>query len=343
MNQEPGAEPDKDVEAILSDLDSILSGLNPLSSLPPEAPAPASGPPALVSGSALVLPPSQAAPPPAQKAAPPPPPPPPPKIDVAPPAAAPAPVVLPPPPPPPQPKAALPPAPVVTFDVAAPAPLPPPEAASGQPLGIELSPRGGFVAPAAPKPAPAPERPKPAPFVERVPVELDLPVAPAQTPKPLPAAEPPKPAPAPPPKPAPVAATPAVVPASTAIPEGTPKDQIRRVAFLYAESQQASMAEFMKFLDSVALKVSKRPMFLHRVHVGAVREGEHPKTLLDRVRDAGGAGAVTILASLPDSWIREVEETFAEEDVFLRNVAPEEIAKRSTAVDLLVDLMLLPP
>lgn len=346
MSQEP-AEPDKEVEAILSDLDSILSGLGPGAPAPADpAPQPAqtvSLPPPLPMFSASPPPPVQAAPLP---------PPPLPIFSV------PAPAPAPPPPPPPVVEAPRPapivaepprPAPVVEPPKPAPAPPPPPPPApAAQP----------------PKPAPLPPveppRPAPAPVAQAAPPPPPPPVAlPPELPnieikvvtgQPAPKpAEPPKPAPAPEPVKPNAGARPSAPPPvsidgiEAAIPEGTAKDQIRSVAFFFEPTQAPKMKAFIAFLDTVALKVSKKPMYLRRPLIRSVVGADDPMALLDEARKAGTVGVVAILPGITEAWQRELDETFGGEGFFLRVFTNEDTTKRSVAVDLLVDLMLLSP
>ncbi len=145
------------------------------------------------------------------------------------------------------------------------------------------------------------------------------------------------------PTPATAATPPAAAPQASGVPENTPKDQIRRVGFLYAPEQKGNVEEFLKFIDSVALKVSKKPLYIERVMVSEFPEQGDPKLAFEQAKAGKAVGVVGVLASLPESRIREIEEVFSENGMFYRTVHPDDMLKRSTVVDLLVDLMLSSP
>src|SRR5437763_1818465 len=96
------------------------------------------------------------------------------------------------------------------------------------------------------------------------------PASPPAAQAPPPAAPPePRPAPAgPPPAPKPEAAPAVAAPEANAameglkdkIPEKTPKEQIRRVAFLHSKGQLEARDKFATFLDTSALTISKKPI-----------------------------------------------------------------------------------
>ncbi|MCX5788107.1 MAG: hypothetical protein NTX64_06300 [Elusimicrobia bacterium] len=68
---------------------------------------------------------------------------------------------------------------------------------------------------------------------------------------------------------------------------------------------------------------------------------EDPAALIAAVRQAEGIAAVVMLEPLPAAWAETLAQAFEKEGIFLRVVASEDAKKRSAAVDLLVELMLL--
>ncbi|MFA5138649.1 MAG: hypothetical protein WC728_05390 [Elusimicrobiota bacterium] len=365
-------EPEKDIQEILSDLDNILSPIlsgkaPPASGKPAEPPKPEPIVPAEIF-SQTPKPPKPAEPP---KRAEPPKAVEPPKPAPAEPAA-PAPNALPEkaqgggasaPAEPPKPK------PEVTWEItpepakpAAPAPNALPEKAQG---GGASAPAGGMeISLEPPKPAPVkpavsmpislepakPAAPAPNALPEKVqgggasaPVEPPKPVAPPKPVEPPKPAAPPKPAPAAPPKAEekPVKATPAEGFKEEPIPAKTPPEQVRRIAFLYSPQQANKIAPFTRFIGEVALKVSKKPIYLHKTLVAQVAPGVNPEELIKQVKGTGAVGALALLEGLPDNFIRDIEEAFNNEDLFFHQVLPADTTKRSVAVDLVVDMMLL--
>lgn len=228
-----------------------------------------------------------------------------------------------------------------------------------------------------PKPEPSPP-PKPEPKAESARIELPPikppePPAPKEPPK---AAPPPKPAPAAAPevelgarslppaaKPAEpkaetpkeaapaIQAPPAAKPAPKQSPVGgilggeppanVPKEQVRRIAFLYAPGRKEDFEKFAAFVAEVALKVSKKPIHIHPAFVLELQPAADPAAVLQRVKEAGAVGCLAVLQGLKDSFIRDVEDAFSAEDFFLRVVDPAEASKRAAAIDLVVDMMLL--
>lgn len=226
-----------------------------------------------------------------------------------------------------------------------------------------------------PKPAAAPA-PKPAvPPPQRAPLEISVPEAarpapPPPAPKPVeaapppppPKAEPPKPAPAPVPAPAPppaAAPAPAPVPAAAApsgpsaeldgatlgipMPDKTSKDQIRRVAFLYTGASKKECVAFAKFLDESAKTVSKKPLFLRKVLVEELKGSLTADTLSAKMGEVSAVAAIVVAEAASDAKANELRDALSSGGLPLYIVAPAEIQKRSVAVDIIVDLMLLSP
>lgn len=221
---------------------------------------------------------------------------------------------------------------------------PPPAPATGG-LKIELPPREG-MAPLPAKSAPAPihvpapaPAPAPSPFVGGAAVS-----GPAQGAPPGAAA--PKPSPASPAKP-PIMAEggkPLAAPVETGhIPEKTPKEQIRRVAILYATAWREHKDRFLVFLDQSALTISKKPLYLRRVVVEELGAVFDAKALLQKVQAAKAVAVLALVEGVPDAKVRDLQDTFSCAGLSFRSVAPADVQKRSTAVDIMVDMMLLSP
>ncbi|MBI5242028.1 MAG: hypothetical protein HY926_16260 [Elusimicrobia bacterium] len=309
--------PDQEVQEILGDLDAILSDLGGApgaaasleAAVPPATPRAAAPTPAPVPA-----PPPAAAKPPAPAPAPAPPP-----------QLKPAPVLAPPPAAPPKPPS-----------------LPPPPAPPGE-ISIEL---GTRALPAAKPPEKKPAPPA-QPAATKPPLELDLGGAKA-VPAPVPPA-----AFAPPPAPMPAPAAPArPVQKGTPPPDPLPdipapdklgKDQIRRVAFIYLVKYEAERDALAKLLDQTAQTVPKKPLFLRRVLYQPVTEESSAAELLARIQQAKAVAVLGIVEGISEPRLREWTEALAGAGLIFRVIGPLEAGKRSVAIEVVVDAILLPP
>ncbi len=313
MAEEPNKDQPEDIESILSDLDAILTdigGQAPVESKP-AAPAEASKP--------IEMP----------KAVPPPPP---------------APLVI--------PKAVE-----VPKAVTPPPPSPPPPAAS-EPVAppnanhIELAPREGLLA----TPEKKPEPPKPAPKLpEQKSIELSSgppvpppaaavpPPPPVKAPEPVKAAAPVEPVPAPL-KPAAVPASPPVAAATKIeeLPADAPKEQIRRVAYVYTASCSEVKVAFSAFLSQAARTISKKPLFLREVLSLEVVAGSEPNAIVQKALQAKASAILAVVEGWPSAKVDELSEACSRANMLFRSVVPLDAQKKSTAVDVIVDMMLLP-
>lgn len=230
----------------------------------------------------------------------------------------------------------------VPAPAAKPAPVSPPAPAAVPPPAAKPA----LVIPPAPVAVPAPAA-KPAPAIPPAPVAIPAPAA--------------KPAPVIPPAPAAVPA-PAAKPAQTAAPAFPPlrglppadalpdipapgnigKDQTRRVAFLYLSQFEAERESLAKLLDQTAQTVPKKPLFLRRALYQPIMEGCDGKSILTRLRQAKAVAALGIVQGISEAKLREWSEAIAGGGVMFRPVAPSDVGKRSVAIDIVVDVMLLP-
>ncbi|MDD5657576.1 MAG: hypothetical protein PHF00_10025 [Elusimicrobia bacterium] len=344
--------PDREVDGILSDLDAILSDLGgePAAAAASKVSAPVQPPnpaPVQPSKPAAAEPPKPAAAEPSKPA----------PIQPSKPAAA-----EPPKPVPVQPfkPAAAPPAQPAVLPAAAeppkPAPLefispldsvsPPPQPASEN-LSLELGTKA-VSKPPEKKPAPKPP-PKPAAFVERPPLELTAP--PVRFTAEGPAAL--APAPVPGPAPEKEKSRPAAAPAAGGLPQADPlpeipvpantgKDQVRRVALIYLTKHAALRDPFIRLLDQTAQTVSKKPLFLRRVLCQPVTASCETAQVLALVAAAKPVAVLGLLEGLPEAKLSQLTEALGSAGLMFRGVAAADAAKKAVAVDIIVDMMLLP-
>lgn len=224
-------------------------------------------------------------------------------------------------------------------------------------MKIELASREGSLTPAkkpdAPKPAAAPK-----PLASDSKPPLEIPIEPAAAPAPAPkAAEPPKPiVPPAPAVPVPKAAAPVepakpaapAVPSGPAtaageeIPAGTPKDQIRRVAYVHTFACAEARASFAAFLSQAARTISKKPLFLRQVLTLEVDTSSDPNAIFEKARAVKAAAIIAIVDGWPPAKVEALSEACSRGGMQFRVVAPGDVLKKSTAVDVIVDMMLLP-
>ena len=125
------------------------------------------------------------------------------------------------------------------------------------------------------------------------------------------------------------------------IPEKTPKEQIRRVAFLHSKGQLEARDKFATFLDTSALTISKKPIYLRKCHAEEAGPQCDAKGVAARAKAAGAVAVLAVLEGLPESKSRELNDACEAAGLSFRPVAVSEVQKRSVAVDIMVDLMLL--
>ena len=184
-------------------------------------------------------------------------------------------------------------------------------------MKFELPPRPGAIPP-APKPM---EPPKP-----------------VEPPKTVEAAKPAAPAPAPA---AAAAAAPGAAPAIEDIPASTPKDQIRRVAYVYTFACAEARVSFAAYLSQAARTISKKPIFLRQVMAAELSPSSDPAAVFEKARDAKAVAVLAIVEGWPPAKIEGLSDACARGGLFFRTIAPADVQKKSTAVDVIVDMMLL--
>ncbi len=126
------------------------------------------------------------------------------------------------------------------------------------------------------------------------------------------------------------------------IPEGTAKSQIRRVVLLYSPGLEAEKDTFTSFLAEVALGVGKKPVYLRKVIVRELAPDADMKALAEEAVREQAVAALAVLKGLPGPKLQELEEVFSGVNISLRTAEPDEVQKRSLAVDIIVDIMMSP-
>lgn len=180
--------------------------------------------------------------------------------------------------------------------------------------------------------------------IELLPSALSPVAKPAPAPAPLPAAPTipltPKPAPAP----AAAKWTP-LPPADPITPVELPdkivKNQIRRVAFLYMARYAEERNHFSKTLNQAAQAISKKPLFLRSVLFQPVAADTSVAEVLAKLKELQAVAALALFEGMDEGRLKEYTEAMAGADIMFRVVAPTDVQKRSVAVDIIVDMMLL--
>ncbi len=187
----------------------------------------------------------------------------------------------------------------------------PPATPAKTPPGIELAPREGMIK--APEKKPEPAKLPPAPVIASP--------APASAPVP----------------------TPAIASAKVAaLPADAPKEQIRRVAYVYTSSCFEAKTAFAVFLTQAAQTISKKPLFLREVLSHEVTDASDPNAVLQKSLQAKAAAILAVVEGWPTVKVDELSEACSRASMLFRLVTPADAQKKSTAVDIIVDMMLLP-
>ena len=207
-----------------------------------------------------------------------------------------------------------------------------------------------------PPPVKKPEPPKPAPKLpEQKSIELTsgatvpppaavVPVAPpVKEPEPVKAAAPVEPIKAPPmptavPAPGPVVSSTKI----EELPADAPKEQIRRVAYVYTATCSEVKVAFGAFLSQAARTISKKPLFLREVLSHEVVAASDPNAIVQKALQAKASSILAVVEGWPSAKVDELSEACSRANLLFRSVAPADAQKKSTAVDVIVDMMLLP-
>lgn len=220
----------------------------------------------------------------------------------------------------------------------------PPVTASPFEIKLDMPARSPIPpAPAAPQSKPPAAGPPPAPTRPTSPAN-----PPPAKPRPLSPHAPPAPvsqqppAGQVPPSPGTIPAPAAIPPDSfSVIPEEAPKDQIRRVAFLYSAGQKMPLVDFIRFVDSLALHFSKKPLYLRKVYLAELSPDNDLNAVAEKINAAGAVGVVGVLPGIHENKVRSLETGLTAAGISYYWLTPEEAFKRPVVLGLVVELMLL--
>jgi hypothetical protein len=207
------------------------------------------------------------------------------------------------------------------------------------PIKIELAPKAGIIPSAPKKPSPAkPAFPLP-PFLGG---EIQPPLASPEIKKPV---ELPVLPPAAQAGLVEAAADPTAPAGSKAegikIPDHASKDQIRRLAVVYTRSYAQRKDVFINFLDKAGETLSKKPLYFRKVFSQEIGEEGDLKILAEQIKAARAVAVLALLDGMTETRIAEIAEAITVAGLMFRAIPTADIQKKSLALDLLVDLMLL--
>ncbi|HAZ07543.1 MAG TPA: hypothetical protein DCZ01_03225 [Elusimicrobia bacterium] len=209
-------------------------------------------------------------------------------------------------------------------------------------LKIELSHREEL---APPPPSKKQDLPKPLASQAKPPLEIGIssvrvPVPAPKPPAPLKAAEPPKPTESAKPQGDKPASAPPLV--AQDIPDNVPKDRIRRVAYIHTFSCATAKGCFSTFLTLAARTIAKKPIFLREVLSLPVGNSSDANAVFEKARQVKAGAILAITEEWPQAKLDELAAVCSREGVMFRSVSPTDVENKATAVDVIVDIMLLP-
>lgn len=126
------------------------------------------------------------------------------------------------------------------------------------------------------------------------------------------------------------------------VPANTPKEQIRRVAFIYTFACAEPRRNFAVFLAQVAKTVSKKPLYLREVMSVEVAGASDPDALYEEAVRQKVVAILAIVEGWPPQRVDALSELCSRAGLLFRSVSPGDVQKKSAAVDVIVDMMLLP-
>jgi hypothetical protein len=132
-----------------------------------------------------------------------------------------------------------------------------------------------------------------------------------------------------------------VTPIADDIPANTPKDQIRRIAYIYTFACQDARVACATFLSQAARTISKKPIYLRQVTALEVTSASDPEAVYQKARQANATAVLAIVEGWPQAKLDALSEACARGGLLFRSIPPGDVQKKSTAVDVIVDLMLL--
>lgn len=120
-----------------------------------------------------------------------------------------------------------------------------------------------------------------------------------------------------------------------------PVAQIRRVAYIHTFACAEARAGLAAFLSQAARTISKKPLFLRQVMTLEVGAQSDPEAVFQKAREAKAVAVLAVVEGLPAAKVDALSEACSRGGLLFRSVPPGDVQKKSTAVDVIVDMMLL--
>ena len=114
------------------------------------------------------------------------------------------------------------------------------------------------------------------------------------------------------------------------------------MAYIYTNSCSEVKTACAAFLSQAARTISKKPIFLREVLSHEVTASSDPNAVLQKALQVKASAILAVVEDWSPAKIDELTEACSRANVLFRAVAPADAQKKSTAVDIIVDMMLLP-
>ncbi len=99
---------------------------------------------------------------------------------------------------------------------------------------------------------------------------------------------------------------------------------------------------FSTFLSQVAKTVSKKPLYLREVMSAEVAGASDTDALYEEALKKKVVAILAIVEGWPPQRVDSMAEACSRAGMLFRSVSPGDVQKKSAAVDIIVDMMLLP-
>ncbi|MBI4054553.1 MAG: hypothetical protein HY402_00310 [Elusimicrobia bacterium] len=123
----------------------------------------------------------------------------------------------------------------------------------------------------------------------------------------------------------------------------SPQEQVRRVAFFHPADLSEPFAQFLALLTEVSSRVSKKPISIEKVATFVFPGDLSAEAVSSRVGSLGAEALIGIFTDSTERESSELEAAVSERGILFRSFSAEAATRRSTVVDLVVDLLLLSP
>ena len=113
------------------------------------------------------------------------------------------------------------------------------------------------------------------------------------------------------------------------------------MAYLYTFACAEAQKTFSAFLSQVARTVSKKPLFLREMMCAEVAGASDPDALYEQAAKLRVVAVLAIIEGWPPQRVDAISEACSRAGMLFRSIPPADVQKKSAAVDIIVDMMLL--